>query len=427
MTKHIGGTNIMIDYIHLEIIKTAPEIMTANTLLTFSSMVNIDTGEIIQQRHGYLNQMAMFRNLKIEISTNLKTNYSTINLTGSIHKFAQDNTNHQDFNFVNITDTINELCNTLHLNPINCILHHLEFGLNINPLHNTSDVLNSIILCKGIDYEKKEFKNTGYLKSFEFSQYKIKIYDKGKQYDLTNNLLRFEVKVCRMQYLQLRGIKRTTLDDLMNVTYYTKLLKVIISNIDNILFYDYRIEQMKITNQIDLLALIKGSNPRYWIKLDKDVSSNTYYKKLTEFKKLVSRYAPSNLQDELKQIVSEKWNYLLNDCTNLPNVQNSEIVRIYPIVVCKVIQLPKYCLTCGKDISHQRNNSKYCRFKINGKENKDCKNHATNFFEHDLRLYPKHQLHLLEIDNYLQPELLRLKQIEFKKYRNNNTWQHQKH
>ncbi|MCX6187755.1 MAG: hypothetical protein NTU43_12320, partial [Bacteroidetes bacterium] len=62
-----------------------------------------------------------------------------------------------------------------------------------------------------------------------------------------------------------------------------------------------------------------------------------------------------------------------------------------------------------------------------GKENKDCKNHATIFFEHDLSLYPKHQLHLLEIDNYLQPELLRLKQIEFKKYRNNNTWQHQKH
>ena len=382
-------------------------------------MVNTDSGEVIQKRHGYLNKMAMFKNLKIEISTNLKTKFSTINLTGSIHKYAQDNTNHQDFNFANVKETINELCNTLHLNPSNCLLHHIEFGLNINPIHSTTDILNSIILCKGIDYEKKEFNNTGYLKSFEFSQYKIKIYDKGKQYDLNNNLLRFEVKVQRMQYLHSKGIKINTLQDLTTPVFYTDLLKVIISNIDNILFYDYRIEQLKNLNKKDLLIMAKGANPQYWIKLKNLVSANTFYKKINEFKTLVSKYAPTDLQTELKNIVENKWNNLLNTCTNLPLVENSKVVRIYTNIVSKNIQPPKYCLSCGKDISHQKSNSKYCRFKINGKENKDCKNLATNFFEHDLRLYPKHQLHLLEIDNYLQPERLRLKQIEFKNYRSN--------
>ncbi len=409
----------MIDYINIAIINTAPEILTNNRLLNFGNMVNTDSGEVIQKRHGYLNKVAMYKNLKIEISTNLKTKFSTINITGSIHKYAQNNTNHQDFNFANVKDTINELCNTLHLNPSNCLLHHIEFGLNINPVHSTTDILNSIILCKGIDYEKKEFNNTGYLKSFEFSQYKIKIYDKGKQYDLNNNLLRFEVKVQRMQYLHSKGIKINTLYDLTTSVFYTDLLKVIISNIDNILFYDYRIEQLKILNKNDLLIMAKGANPQHWIKLKNLVSGNTFYKKVNEFKTLVSKYAPTDLKTELKNIVSNKWNNLLNTCTNLPLVENNKVVRIYTNIVSKNIQPPKYCLSCGKDISHQKSNSKYCRFKINGKENKDCKNLATNFFEHDLRLYPKHQLHLLEIDNYLQPDRLRLKQIEFKNYRSN--------
>jgi hypothetical protein len=409
----------MIDYINIEIINTAPEILTNNRLLNFGNMVNTESGEVIQKRHGYLNKVAMYKNLKIEISTNLKTKFSTINITGSIHKYAQNNTNHQDFNFANVKETINELCNTLHLNPSNCLLHHIEFGLNINPVHSTTDILNSIILCKGIDYEKKEFNNTGYLKSFEFSQYKIKIYDKGKQYDLNNNLLRFEVKVQRMQYLHSKGIKINTLYDLTTSLFYTDLLKVIISNIDNILFYDYRIEQLQILNKNHLLIMAKGANPQYWIKLKNLVSANTFYKKVNEFKNLVSKYAPTDLQTELKNIVETKWNNLLNTCTNLPSVENNKVVRIYTNIVSKNIQPPKYCLSCGKDISHQKSNSKYCRFKINGKENKDCKNLATNFFEHDLRLYPKHQLHLLEIDNYLQPDRLRLKQIEFKNYRSN--------
>lgn len=409
----------MIDYINIEIINTAPEILTNNRLLNFGNMVNTESGEVIQKRHGYLNKVAMYKNLKIETSTNLKTKFSTINITGSIHKYAQNNTNHQDFTFANVKDTINELCNTLHLNPSNCLLHHIEFGLNINPVHSTTDILNSIILCKGIDYEKKEFNNTGYLKSFEFSQYKIKIYDKGKQYDLNNNLLRFEVKVQRMQYLHSKGIKINTLQDLTTSVFYTDLLKVIILNIDNILFYDYRIEQLQVLNKNHLLIMAKGANPQYWIKLKNLVSANTFYKKLNEFKTLVSKYAPTDLQTELKNIVENKWNNLLNTCTNLPLVENNKVVRIYTNIVSKNIQPPKYCLSCGKDISRQKSNSKYCRFKINGKENKDCKNLATNFFEHDLRMYPKHQLHLLEIDNYLQPDRLHLKQIEFKNYRSN--------
>ena len=52
-----------------------------------------------------------------------------------------------------------------------------------------------------------------------------------------------------MQYLQQKGIKLNSLQDLTNATFYTDLLKVIISNIDNILFYDYRLEKMEISNK----------------------------------------------------------------------------------------------------------------------------------------------------------------------------------
>ena len=57
----------MIDYISIEIINTAPEILTSNSLLNFITGVNTGSGEIEQKRHGYINQVAMYKNLKIEI------------------------------------------------------------------------------------------------------------------------------------------------------------------------------------------------------------------------------------------------------------------------------------------------------------------------------------------------------------------------
>jgi hypothetical protein len=407
----------MIDYLHIEFIDTPAYIFTNNSLLEFRSDLNIQTGELIKNRYGYYNQIAFYDNLKIEISTNILSENSIISLKGSIHKFAQQNTNYKDFTFQNITDTIIDLCNKLNVVKSNCILHHLEFGLNVDTIHLADNVLNSMIICKGIGYEKKEFNKTGYLKSFEFSQYKIKVYNKGLQYDLIDNLLRFEVKSNRMQYLNSKGIEIRSFDDLLNPKIYNSLLQVITDNLDNILFFDYRLNVETIKDIKDKFLLIKGANPDYWLKVKKEKSNNTYCIKRNEFRKLVKQYAPSDLKLEIKTTIINKWNYLLNGCTNLPRVENNKVVRIYSNIVSNTVQPSKYCLSCGKDISHQRSISKYCRFKIDGKENKDCKNYATNFFEHDLKMYPKYQLHLLDIDNYLQPDRLRLKQTEFSNYR----------
>lgn len=409
----------MIDYLHIEFIETPSYIFTNNSLLEFRSDLNIQTGEIIKNRYGYYNQIAFYENLKIEISTNITSKNSIITLKGSIHKLAQDNTNYKDFTFQSIADTIIDLCDKLNVVQSNCILHHLEFGLNVDTIHLADNVLNSMIICKNIGFEKKEFNKTGYLKSFEFSQYKIKVYNKGLQYDLIDNLLRFEVKSNRMQYLNSKGIQIRSFDDLLHPQIYSNLLQVITDNLDNILFFDYRINVETIKDIKDKILLIKGSNPAYWVKLKKEKSNNTYFKKRNEFRKLVKQYAPSDLKSELKTTIINKWNYLLNACTILPNVVNNDVVRIYSNIVSNTVQPSKYCLSCGKDISHQRSISKYCRFKIDGKENKYCKNYATNFFEHDLKMYPKHQLHLLDIDNYLQSDRLRLKQTEFKNYRCN--------
>jgi hypothetical protein len=387
--------------------------------LEFKSELDTKTGELITNKYGYYSQIAFYDNLKIEISTNILSENSIISLKGSIHKFAQQNTNYKDFTFQSITNTIIDLCDKLNVVQSNCILHHLEFGLNVDTIHSADNVLNSMIICKNIEFEKKDFLRTGYLKTFEFSQYKIKVYNKGLQYDLTDNILRFEVKANKMQYLNSKGIEIHSFNDLLNPQIYNSLLQVINDNLDNILFFDYRINFETIKDIKDKFLLIKGANPTYWVELKKQKSNNTYCKKRNEFRKLVKQYAPSDLKLELKTTIINKWNYLLNGCTNLPRVENNKVVRIYSNIVSNTVQPSKYCLSCGKDISHQRNISKYCRFKINGKENKDCKNYATNFFEHDLKMYPKQQLHLLDIDNYLQSDKLRLKQTEFKNYRCN--------
>lgn len=417
----------MIDYLCIEI-KIDVEKLLSNPILTFSSSINERTGEVLVNKNGYFKRVAQLGNLEILINTKLATNKSKVTLKGSIHKYSQQNTNYNDFTLEQFKTSVYELCNTLQIEPISCLLHGFEYGVNINTHHATNSFLNSIISHKGKEYEKREFNSKGYLKSFHYSHHFIKIYDKGKQYNIDSNILRYELHIERMQYLHKRDINIVTLNDLLKPKIHNRLLKLLIDNIDNMYFYDYRINIDKVQNKSDIKVLLQGANPTFWKQYKESHSATAYKKKLKRYKELITKFAPSDLKAEFKTLVLDKWQTLIKSCPKLPHTENRKVAQSYPYIVGNIsTPYPKRCLTCGKDISHQRNNSKYCRFKINGKENKDCKNHATNFFEHDLRLYPKHQLHLLEIDNYLQPELLRLKQIEFKKYRNNNTWQPQKH
>lgn len=69
-------------------------------------------------------------------------------------------------------------------------------------------------------------------------------------------------------------------------------------------------------------------------------------------------------------------------------------------------------VTCGRDISNQKSKSWYCSELRYGNEVKRCRNKVSNLKVREGRNYP--QLTLFNIDEFLSPELQRLKSIAFK-------------
>lgn len=402
-----GDTNIMIDYINTDLL-TTPEYLLSNQNLSFGANVDEQTGELIKNRHGFITKVANFGSMKITISTNAETNYTKIQLSGSLHKHKQQSVNFNDFTFNDVCNTIQELCQKLCLQPEKFVLRHIEYGVNIKPVHTPLNLLNSIIAYKGKGYEKKEYKGTGYLKKFCLSQYNLKIYDKSKQYDLPYNVLRYELKVFKMQFFENKKIQLKTFSDLLNSNTYSQLNSTIYSSIQDLYMFDYRINSNLITNLRERLVLTEGSNSEFWTNYRTSKTPKAFQKKVKRFKDLVKRYAPDNLQNYLLVEISNKWSELLNSTPNLPNVEFSKVPIIYPYIVSKnKPQIKSYCKTCGRDISDQKPNSVFCSEKRFGPIAKRCRNRMSNLKRDEKRKYRGPTL--FDVDQYLPFEMLILK------------------
>ena len=399
----------MIDFIKTDILTTA-EYLYNNPSLTFGLNINDKTGEVIKDRYGYITRVANFGQLQIKITKKIETEYTKIELSGSIHKHNKQGTNFEDFTFVDVVNTINQVCDLLKLPPNKFVIKHIEYGVNIKPTHSATNILNSIVAYKGKRYEIREYKGTGYMKRFCLSQYDVKIYDKSKQYSLASNLLRFELKVFKMQYFEKRCINITTFSNLLNPAIYTALFNTLVNCLDSIYMFDYRIQLNAINNTRERLTLTECINTNFWQNYRDTHSAKGYFKKVNRFKDLVKKYAHDDLQLYLKTQIQNKWFELLNSTPILPHVQNATVPQNYPLIVGNINPIVKrYCITCGKDISHQKSNSLFCSEKLNGPEGKKCRNRLSNLKRDEKRKYSGPTL--FDVDLYLRTDYLYLKQI----------------
>lgn len=399
----------MIDFIKTDILTTA-EYLYSNPNLTFGLNINDKTGEVIKDRYGYITRVANFGQLQIKITKKIETEYTKIELSGSIHKHNKQGANFEDFTFVDVVNTINQVCDLLKLPPNKFVIKHIEYGVNIKPTHSATNILNSIVAYKGKRYEIREYKGTGYMKRFCLSQYDVKIYDKSKQYSLASNLLRFELKIFKMQYFEKRCINITTFSNLLNPAIYTALFSTLVNCLDSIYMFDYRIQLNAINNTRERLTLTECINTNFWQNYRDTHSAKGYFKKVNRFKDLVKKYAHDDLQLYLKTQIQNKWFELLNSTPILPHVQNATVPQNYPLIVGNINPIVKrYCITCGKDISHQKSNSLFCSEKLNGPKGKKCRNRLSNLKRDEKRKYSGPTL--FDVDLYLRTDYLHLKQI----------------
>lgn len=398
----------MIDYISLKL-KCSPECLLSNKLLDFHLTMNERTGEVLPHKRV----ARLSSSLIVEIICNPQTNVSECFLKGSLHKHAMHNRNCDDYNMQQFETTVIELTDTLQISPKMCNVRAFEYGVNVSPSHITNNVLNSIISYNGNEYEKRTFDGKGYLKKFIHSQFEIKVYNKALQYHLTDNILRYELKVKKMQFVRGKKIPIATLSDLLNRDNIQRLNDLLLHTFKGLYVFDYRINTKCISRRRERNILIECSSPTFWTNYRRLHTSTGYKKKLKRFNELVKKYAPDDLKKCIEQLINDKLKKLSNSYPILPLSKNATVTRFYPHIVGNNSKLmTKYCLTCGRDITDQKNNSKFCSEKTHGPQVKVCRNKVSNLKRDEKRKYPSDTL--FDIDNYLQPELKRLKQIAYR-------------
>ncbi len=329
--------------------------LTNNELIEFVSSVNETTGEV-ETRTG------IFRELIFTIKGN-----RYIRLYGSVHKYFNNGShNYNDLAFANLVEVIIDLHIKFKIDPFETRLNNLEFGVNIETPYNPDIFLKSVINHKGDQFNITWRKNYHFIECIK-QRYIIKIYNKGLQYGQPGNILRFEIKIIKME--QLREVGITRLSDLLAIEKFQRLGAELVRYFDDLLVYDPTIT--KNLNARERLILSDGKNPKYWEEL-KEKKPNSYYKKRNRFRELVEKYGSNNLQDSIRELIIKKVNDLLR-VTPETLQKITDFLQLFPDQNTDQIlqKLNDFQKTEFTDINHS--NNKLIPININTVQNAVCK------------------------------------------------------
>jgi hypothetical protein len=245
---------------------------------------------------------------KNDCSSERKIRYF-LQIDGSIHKNSLGQ-NYERLSFSELKKEIVHLGIYLHLDLHNCILHNCEVGVNIElPFKVREYVYNSIILHKTKEFEQYAEDRNGLRlgRQCTHSQYVVKVYDKGLQYNLSKNIMRFELRFVKMEVLHKYGI--FALSDLIDFRKVNNLLSLLLKAWQDILIYEPPTNNNKFSMTADEQALLyNGNNPKYWINLQKK-DRNLFNRQRVKFKSLMNRNS-LNTQSYILKTIRAEWEIL---------------------------------------------------------------------------------------------------------------------
>jgi hypothetical protein len=295
------------------------------------------------------------------------------------------------------------------IEPENTELHSLEIGVNIKTPYPVLRLLNNLVSYKGKAFTPINERNLRMGFICCLTDYEVKIYDKGKQAGTPNeNLLRLEIKVRKMRFLNDYGFK--TLEDLTNVKKAYSAKQIIINILNAIIWTDNNVNKKLFSNR-EMKQWLKFENPKTWQTLTgKDNLKNAR----NRWKYLLNRYGTP---PDLLPLFLTTWENLFREdleAEKLPpfhqineRMKHEKLPPFHPLYVqCKggkndnlqnvgfydtnknnirkerTKQEPtkrRFCKTCKKDISHQNPKSIFCSKNYVGvKSAKQCRNKDSN-------------------------------------------------
>ena len=259
----------MVDYIKISVSYPNKEklqtILNGGAFLYVEQETDPTTGEIVKEIYKYHNMR-------------LKPFEGGFTLKGSIHKLHNEligNTrpewtakyngfNGDRFTLSELEDVIKHLCKLLDKQANECYLQNIEIGLNNIVPFSAFDFLQGVQAHRNnstptIKHRRNYFE-------FGYNEYFLKLYNKGKQYDLHNEVIRVEVKVRKMRKLHNTGIQIHTLADL-TPSNLEKAFKLVVSEFEKVVNIDSSIRTHELTKKA-LYKLNELTNPATWQKMD---------------------------------------------------------------------------------------------------------------------------------------------------------------
>ena len=277
-----------------------------NNLMDFTSKLNMLTGEVMEYpKKG--------KDLNLDVSITLEK----ATLLGSLHKYKnlleeKGNQNYDDFNFCQIQDVISGLIKKYNIEK-DTKLTNLEFGFNLIVSKDPKIILDNNLLmnnCKAPNKNLK-FSGSGDYKEFQLTDYRIKIYNKSKQYSLKTNILRVELKIIQTRLLKQLGIH--CLEDLLDVEALTRLFHLFMDKFEGLNIVDNF--DPEIIPEKDYNKLNRYTNPNYWIRIKVDKSPKVIGRLKTDFATLLKKYKLIETKNEIRENLNLKFAELLeSDC-----------------------------------------------------------------------------------------------------------------
>lgn len=356
----------MIDFISVELESSLFESLLNNPLLNFTTPLNEETGEINPTNRIFKEKFAEYNGLKFIIKQYYRDNNIKIELKGSIHKFYANGCNYTDFDLNHLKTALNSLKTLFDIDLETSIIHSIEFGVNINTQIPCSTLLNDLLYYINRKPKEETYQNNGHLISFDLTHYKIKIYNKGLQYYkkgilTTNieNLLRFEIHVNKMQYLEAKKIQIPTLSELVKIENLNKLGVLLTETFNEVVLYDSDIN-LNVLKPKERDFMIELNNPKKWDEIRK-VKKNKYYSRtLTKFRNIIRLNTKFDLHQNTFKKLGEKWELLSKNVPILPPIEIPVMSEYYTNIVCnKETIINRYCIVTGLEITEQKNDSKF--------------------------------------------------------------------
>lgn len=343
----------MVDFIKLNVSGLSESELLKNPLLEWKQKINLNTGEMIYPIKG------KYFNLDIKLNPTRKE------ISGSIHKLRNEiktsqNQNYDDFAYIDICEIIHHIQNVFRLDLKKTTIENLEIGLNIITNQFPEIILNKkIIVWKDKTPSRdNEYRGRGKYLEFEKSQLYFKIYDKAKQYDIPENILRIECKIIRNEFLKKYGIN--TLQDLLHKDSLRALQAFLFESFTSCIIVD-DLSFQAFTESKELDIFTKGINPLYWKSFKNRASKKRFKDSLFQ---ILEKYSLNTIQKEIESKLKAKGNDLLK-CNEMNDFQivefqcsKNEMLRNEPYIYSHNVTTKK-CMITGIDITHQKGESKF--------------------------------------------------------------------